>query len=193
MEFEFKIESLDNGFEKVNIKENGIWVSFDEVFGLLENNEEFRTQLVDVLKSTKAQAFNIECKPVNIENVNQAFEFVIVPCPELLVKPANSSSFEKYFEPGEHTAVFENLGGDAVLISPAPSNAKDYGHLRPFLESASKEQINDFLIALGEIAAANLGNDNIYINTSGLGVQWLHLRIDDLPKYYRFKPYKEIS
>ena len=76
MEFEFVIENLENGFLKVNIKEDGIWVSFDEVFGLLENDRNFRSQFINFLKSIELTAFNIECKPVNIENVNQAFEFI---------------------------------------------------------------------------------------------------------------------
>ena len=190
MEFEFVIENLENGFLKVNIKEDGIWVSFDEVFGLLENDRDFRSQFINFLKSIELTAFNIECKPVNIENVNQAFEFIIINCPDLLKCTSDSSKFKAHFDEDELTAVFENLNGDAVLISPVDHGSEDFGHLSTFLSSASNDQLNDLLIALGEIAGANLGNENIYINTSGLGVPWLHFRIDDEPKYYQFETYK---
>ncbi|MFY0674445.1 MAG: hypothetical protein JXQ87_13675 [Bacteroidia bacterium] len=191
MQFEFITTTINDSFLKVNIRESNIWVSFDEVFGLLENNSDFKKQLVDFLSSIEFSAYNIECKPVNIENVNQAFEIVIVPCQELLTKTPDASAFKEHFNDEELTAIFENLSGDAVLISPRPSaQSLNFGHLKAFIENANKEQINDLLTALGEIAAANLGNDDIYINTSGLGVPWLHLRIDDAPKYYQFKAYR---
>ena len=33
-------------------------------------------------------------------------------------------------------------------------------------------------------------NKLTWLNTSGLGVYWLHMRIDDTPKYYRYNKYK---
>lgn len=33
--------------------------------------------------------------------------------------------------------------------------------------------------------------DKIWFSTSGLGVYWLHLRLDRYPKYYTYTPYKE--
>jgi len=29
-----------------------------------------------------------------------------------------------------------------------------------------------------------------WLSTAGLGVYWLHLRLDSRPKYYRYQPYK---
>ncbi|MDF9799652.1 hypothetical protein OKW21_004915 [Catalinimonas alkaloidigena] len=31
------------------------------------------------------------------------------------------------------------------------------------------------------------------MSTSGLGVYWLHIRLDSRPKYYQFDPYRKLS
>lgn len=30
----------------------------------------------------------------------------------------------------------------------------------------------------------------LWLSTSGLGVSWLHVRVDSVPKYYNFEEYK---
>jgi hypothetical protein len=35
----------------------------------------------------------------------------------------------------------------------------------------------------------NLGDTPRWLSTAGLGVPWLHLRLDSYPKYYRYRPY----
>ena len=47
------------------------------------------------------------------------------------------------------------------------------------------------LAALGGIilAGIRLGGKPVWLSTAGLGVGWLHVRLDDRPKYYRHAPY----
>lgn len=33
----------------------------------------------------------------------------------------------------------------------------------------------------------------IWLSTSGLGVYWLHMRLDRRPKYYTYEPFKEFG
>lgn len=42
-------------------------------------------------------------------------------------------------------------------------------------------------------ATATNGNSNraVWFSTSGLGIAWLHFRLDSTPKYYSFAPYKQ--
>lgn len=192
MEFEIISEVVElDKFIKFNIKESGHYLSFDEVLGLLENDESFRTKFVDTLNSVPFKAYNIEFPPIKIENINRSFEFVIVNAPALLSQETNSADFKEHFNSDELTAVFENLNGDAILISPTPEGDKDFGHLNNFLKNASAQKIADFLVALAEITESNLKNEEpVWLNTSGLGVAWLHFRIDDAPKYFQYEPYK---
>lgn len=35
-----------------------------------------------------------------------------------------------------------------------------------------------------------LGLKPVWLNTAGGGVPWLHIRLDDQPKYYRYQAYR---
>jgi len=36
------------------------------------------------------------------------------------------------------------------------------------------------------------GGKTFWVSTSGLGVAWLHVRVDSKPKYYSHEAYREI-
>jgi hypothetical protein len=60
-----------------------------------------------------------------------------------------------------------------------------------FIRNAEKiqiiEQFNQLSKAiLSEVGAGRL----IWVSTAGLGVIWLHMRLDSRPKYYRTNSYK---
>jgi len=38
---------------------------------------------------------------------------------------------------------------------------------------------------------ARLSDRPLWVSTSGLGVAWLHVRLDARPKYYQYTPYRE--
>ena len=192
MEYEIISQVIDEDkFIKYHIKESEDYLSFDEVLGLFENDQDFRNQFLRILEGIPFQNFNIECPSIKIDDINKSFEFVAVNSDRLEGLKPNSNAFEEHFIEDELTAIFENLGGDAILLSPKPDNGKAFTHLRLFLINASEAAKHDLLIALGEITTANLRNEPIWINTSGFGVPWLHIRIDDKPKYYRFNNYKK--
>lgn len=115
------------------------------------------------------------------------------------------------------TAHFANLGGDAVLVAPvgpfvsdkpdqsgtAGSSAQGeimagpqtYAHLASFVRQASRQEIDDFWQTAAQVTLAHLEARSetkpLWLSTSGLGVYWLHLRLDDRPKYYNFEPYMQ--
>jgi len=43
---------------------------------------------------------------------------------------------------------------------------------------------------LAREALARLSDRPLWISTAGMGVNWLHVRLDSRPKYYRHAPYK---
>jgi len=118
---------------------------------------------------------------------------------------------------GQLACSFLNLGGDAILIAPVslPGNVDDrrsdpmkidikqmksqknraYPHLSAFCHLASDEQIDSFWQVVGESVLQRIQNDQnkdefFWLSTAGLGVDWLHVRIDSRPKYYRHRPFK---
>jgi hypothetical protein len=44
--------------------------------------------------------------------------------------------------------------------------------------------------ATGAAVAARLSARPLWLSTSGLGVAWLHVRLDSRPKYYSYAPYR---
>ena len=90
---------------------------------------------------------------------------------------------------------FGNLGGDALLVSPLPQKEisdDGYSHLAAFVRNAPTNQIAEFW-ALGAsqylIELKNSRNRKRWFSTNGMGVAWLHLRLDARPKYYSYDPF----
>ncbi|CAG8677051.1 13080_t:CDS:1, partial [Cetraspora pellucida] len=91
---------------------------------------------------------------------------------------------------------FSNLGKDATLIVPMPYHDLDYKHLSNFTKNAPKEQQIKFwqevANKLSEILEIGTTRPR-WLSTHGLGVPYLHVRIDDKPKYYSYLPFKKFS
>ncbi|MEL7448175.1 MAG: hypothetical protein AAFN78_03145, partial [Pseudomonadota bacterium] len=65
-------------------------------------------------------------------------------------------------------------------------------HLADFLRTADASQVHAFWQAVGEAVAEKIGDETLWLSTSGLGVYWLHARLDRRPKYYTHTPYRSI-
>jgi hypothetical protein len=119
------------------------------------------------------------------------FECVLLDSPWLEV-PADASAFAEHFPPDCARGVvsFPNLGGDALLLAPCPLAADSpYAHLAAFLRAAPGWQQHALWQALAETLAARIGTQPLWLSTAGAAVPWLHLRLDERPKYYGYPPY----
>jgi hypothetical protein len=86
---------------------------------------------------------------------------------------------------------FMNLGNNAKLVVPKPLAAThNYAHLAAFVGTAPASQSDEFWQLVGSEAIAAINEKPIWLNTAGLGVHWLHVRLDTTPKYYKHKPYR---
>jgi hypothetical protein len=94
----------------------------------------------------------------------------------------------------EPVTVFDNLGGDALLIVPRKiADADCYGHIAAFLRRAPREQQHALFrcLALETEKRLAASRERFWVSTSGLGVPWVHVRLDQRPKYYQYARYKE--
>ena len=92
----------------------------------------------------------------------------------------------------------EDVEYDSNLIFPCPKYTK-YASLASFVRSASDEVPLVFK-KVAEHLDENLGNETIskanwYLSSTsnvsaGKITNWFHLRIDPIPKFYRYNPYK---
>ena len=86
---------------------------------------------------------------------------------------------------------FTNLGGDATLVVPADlDDGTGHNYLLSFLRTAGDSQLHAFWQAAGAAIDARVDDRPLWVSTSGGGVAWLHLRLDDRPKYYVHAPYR---
>jgi hypothetical protein len=88
--------------------------------------------------------------------------------------------------------VFPNLGRDAIMVVPCPLAASSaYGHLAAFVREAPDSQWHALWRSVGEAMARRVGARPMWLSTAGGGMSWLHVRLDDRPKYYGYEPYRE--
>ncbi len=165
-------------------------LSFSEVISGWKTDAGFRAFFNELLARASYAAFFWETPPVKQATTAAPFEFVLVDSKHLAGVTANPAPFEAHFEAGNWVVEFGNLGGDAYLIVPCPSGRQEwYAHLAAFVRDAPPEQQHVLWQRVGEAYERQLSTVPKWLSTAGLGVSWLHVRIDSRPKYYRYKPY----
>ncbi|MBN8742301.1 MAG: hypothetical protein BGP24_04685 [Lysobacterales bacterium 69-70] len=166
-------------------------LTFADVIALWRNDAAFRAFWTHCLREAGFAAYCWECPPLMPRTVRRPFECVFVDSPGLIDSAADPMPFAAHFRLRKPVVVFDNPGRDAALIAPCPTAAyTDYSHLARFLATAEDAQIDALWKALGETAATYRGEHPLWISTAGLGVAWLHIRLDRRPKYYRHAAYR---
>jgi hypothetical protein len=154
------------------------------------NDRGFCEWFASVLASSASGAFRWETPAVTKATVDRPFEFVLLDAPALN-RPADRTAFAEHFRAGEAVVTFDNLRGDARLVVPCPmADDSAYGHLAAFVRRAPLEQRCDLLQAVGQAMQARVGKAPVWLSTAGMGVAWLHVRVDSQPKYYGYAPYR---
>jgi hypothetical protein len=154
----------------------------------------FRTAFAAALADDTADAFAWECAPVSAATGHHTYDHVVVPVPALARVEANEAPFAaKLASIDGDVVTFANLGGDATLVVPRPLvPGARYPHLAAFLRTAPAAQIDELWSAVGNAVARHLSDSAapVWVSTAGLGVHWLHVRLDARPKYYRHSPFR---
>lgn len=175
------------------IFDEGSRLSFRELFTLLEQKPDFALWYSNVLASAAHAAFFWELPPLTDETFDNDAEFVLIESSSLASVHPDPEPFASQFASHSQTDVitFVNLGGDAVLVAPRPIESIGvYPHLATFVRGAPDSQVVALWKATAQVVREHLGPSPRWLSTSGLGVSWLHLRLDTRPKYYQFAPYK---
>jgi|HubBroStandDraft_2_1064218.scaffolds.fasta_scaffold266240_1 hypothetical protein len=178
---------------KISIDRNGREVSFAEAVQLWQDDPDFRTFFSATLAEAPFFAFRWETPPIAMQSATQPFEFVLLDSPELDL-PADPDAFKQHFDDHarRNTVVsFPNLGKDAVLVVPYPVGpSSSYSHLGAFVREAPEIQKNALWSLVGRVVKEHLAETPVWLSTAGAGVSWLHVRLDQRPKYYRHSPYR---
>ena len=169
--------------------------TFADVLEGLRLDEAFRLYFNDLLAASPFSAFRWETPPVTTSTAAQEFEFVLLNSPGLARHP-DAEAFAEHFvdDTNRGIAIVPNLGGDAILIIPRAIAADScYGHLASFVREAPRWQQQALWQAVAETMKRRVGRRPVWLSTAGAGVSWLHVRLDDQPKYYGFDPYRRAA
>jgi hypothetical protein len=166
-------------------------LSYAGFLNALAEQATFRELIQEEMRAAPFVAFRWETPPLTATTIDQPFECLLHDSPDLDV-PANPTDFQNYFQPDVEVVSFENLGADALLVVPCPiSRSANYSHIGAFHRSAPHSQQHAFWITAVRAVQARLGSQPLWLSTAGGGVDWLHMRLDKRPKYYRHLPWRE--
>ncbi|MCP4421458.1 MAG: hypothetical protein GY805_33020 [Chloroflexi bacterium] len=187
-----KIEMLQGGrVRQVSLLAGERPFTHAEVIQKWQTDELFRTFFIGLLADAPFDAYFWETPPVTQDDLQRPFQFVLVEAPQLAQVQATSHAFVNYFNT-DPVVDFANLGGDAHLVVPCPQTAVTaYPHLAAFSRLAPIEQQHHFWQRVGTAVTNHVGKRPLWVSTSGLGVYWLHVRLDSRPKYYTYRPYRK--
>jgi hypothetical protein len=207
------IGDIPGGFQ-YHIEQNEKLITFQE---FLENLRDGDTALINLMSTimrhhSSSQQFSAifwECTPVSQSTANSIpLEFVILDAPALSERQFDLTAFQDQFQQVAHerddgVISFSNLRKDAILVVPTPLeyqtsrfNYPQYmTHLASFHVGASESHVSNLWRGIGKTFLNILGSERdskrkFWLSTSGLGVSWLHIRIDTRPKYYNYVEYK---
>ncbi len=169
-------------------------LSVGEAIALWRDEAAFRDAFIAALAATLWPAFFWEMPPLIRATLSRPFECALIRSDALARMRADDSDFAMRLRGPDTIAVFPNLSGDAFLIAPRRiANAECYGHIAAFLRAAPRDQRHALLQTLAreiEVRLAALPY-RFWVSTSGLGVPWVHVRLDSAPKYYQHRPYRD--
>lgn len=176
------------------IQQDGTPVSHRQFLNLMQSSAPFRNFYNDLLAASDFDAFLWENKPMSTANMNQAYECTLLNNTFLANQSPDEHTFRQYFDTNKQVVTFPNLGKDAQLIAPCPrQDPSAYTHIGTFVRHADTYQIDDFWQVTAEQMLNAICDEPKWLSTNGLGVFWLHVRIDSRPKYYQTDEYRSLS
>jgi hypothetical protein len=165
-----------------------------EFLRALASDVDARAQLDRCIAEVRYRAVFFEMPPLVRGRLHAAAKFVLVDTLRLLsMRPDPAAFAEHWGAPGPSVRCFANLSGDARLVVPCPEGpVESYVHLAALCRSAAPEQRDLLWRVVAEQAFAHVEQHAapLWISTAGLGVGWLHVRLDSRPKYYSHRPYR---
>ncbi len=191
--FRAEIDVSDDGrTQTFRLEWMGEALSFADVFMMWRKNPAFTDFFVSLLKSSGFKGYVWEVPGVSVTNRDEPLEFTLAAAGPFHTAP-DDSDFREHMQPfdgQEHVLVFDNHGRDAVMIVPSVPDKVDFRDLARFLANASTAHIQLLWSRVGEVMEGAIGKKPVWLSVSGAGVAWLHIRVDERPKYYLHAPYK---
>jgi len=176
---------------RFNVDRESRPATYADILSGWQNDASFRSLFNALLAECSYSAFRWETPPVTAATLSRPFEFVLLDSPTLARRP-DPAAFANHFTDTETGVVtFPNIGGDVQMIVPCQvAEPSAYGHLAAFVRYAPEWQRHALWQAVGAAMTRRVGIKPVWLSTAGDGVSWLHVRLDDRPKYYGHESYR---
>lgn len=185
---------LSPGKDRLTLSQEGRLLSFEKVLSLWTEDPSFRKFYWQTLIEHGSEGCFWEHPRLNQQTAGRPYECVITRTKAFGAFSADQRPFDDVFDLQGTVSCFINLSGSAWLIAPNPvdDQATDCRDLISFCRSAPEKLLHGFWIAIGGEVTKAIASDSDfqYLSTHGLGVLWLHVRLERRPKYYHHKAYK---
>ncbi len=168
-------------------------LSSQQVLNYWQSSPEALSSYILEIKKLGFDQFYWEHPAIDSETLQLPYECMLIKTEHFNRRKVDPVPFAEYLNIANPVAVFDNLGRNARLIVPSmKSSPEHYKHMGAFLNSAPDSQVMELFRALGKNTLEEINKRRqIWISTAGLGVIWLHIRLDTVPKYYKTKTYKD--
>ena len=174
---------------------DGTPVPYRRTLRLWREDAAFQSFFISLLLKSPFSSYRLETPPITTSTADREFEFVLLDDPALDRAPDPQAFAEQFRSalPKQQVVSFPNLGGDAQLVVPCPAAASHaaYVHLASFVRQSPEAQVHELWRVVAATMQARLGDKPTWLSTAGIGVAWLHVRLDSRPKYYGFRPYRD--
>ncbi|WP_376693112.1 DUF6940 family protein [Wenzhouxiangella sp. EGI_FJ10409] len=187
--YEVDSESLGDRTVRFSVSDAGGPLSWRRVLAGWRSDPALGDCLGRALARQPFVAFRFETPAMTASRLDSMFECVVVADASLDGR-ADPVPFAGYFRTDRDVVRFHNLGGDAIMVVPCPrADEGVYVHFAAFLRGAPREQQRELWREVSVAMSERLGEYPVWLSTAGGGVAWLHVRLDDRPKYYAYSPY----
>jgi len=185
-------EALDRHKHRFTLLQDGQPLLRGGLAARLRSSARARLLISRAIVSCPWPAVFWECAPLDPSTRRLPAEFVVVDAPSLARVQADPRPFARHLASGG-LATFHSLGRDAVLVAPSPQEGARSAHLAGWLRSVPETSMHELWRAVGAAMGSWPAQRSLWLSTSGLGVYWLHIRLDSRPKYYTHRPYRRLA
>lgn len=194
MAFSLKILAKNEQGARCRFTQNGSNLSYREVLECWQSSEGADSYL-NGIKKLGFNQFYWEHPSLTNRTLEAPYECMVLGTTHFNRREVDTTSFSGHLHKPEPVVVFDNLGRNARLVVPTlKSDQEHYKHMSAFLNFAPKDQVHALFCSLGPSVLEEVSKGKrIWLSTAGLGVIWLHIRLDTVPKYYKTKTYKDAS
>lgn len=189
--YSYRSEVIESGVTHYHLYLEDQPLTHRQVHQLWLEEDSFALFYSKLILDAGYSGFCWETPAIRLKNLDEIHEFVVIQSNAHSNIIQNWGAFTEHFQSKKLATSFMNLGKNGRMVSPVPDTSFNGASIASFLKTASDKRLIALWRLVGKEVLGSITHSPIWLSTAGLGVSWLHIRIDTRPKYYRYMPYRE--